>query len=207
MAMDMDFRWELPDLEKIREKREREQLGMMESEALKARRALDFQNALDAGAQAQRDEMATQAKMARWLELENKFAQRTHDPKMKMAAMLAMAGQPGALQAALSTSLSGHDGGREAQSEMDNLENSIAGDMFALAGADQDTYDKLTSAIIPLYRSKFDELVGRGAKSRMGATWDEGWGNHFAGRKAKRQERKNKADAKKAADKDAASLM
>lgn len=199
MAMDREFSWNLPSIEKIREVRERAQLGMMDSERLKAQRALKFQNLLEQGQQAQQQEMADAAAQARWLELENKFAQRTHDPKMKMAAMLAMAGQPGALQSALSLGFQGMNG-KEAQSEMDSLETSIANDLFALTGASDDDYDKLTSAIIPLYRSKFEELLGKGAKSRMGDTWDAGWGTHFASRNAKRQERKAKAAARAAAE-------
>lgn len=200
MGMDREFSWNLPSIEKIREDRERAQLGMMDSERLKAQRALRFQDMLEQGQQAQQQEMADAAAQARWLELENKFAQRTHDPKMKMAAMLAMAGEPGALQSALSLGLQGL-GGKEAQSEMDSLETSIANDLFALAGASDDDYDKLTSAIIPLYRSKFEELLGKGAKSRMGATWDAGWGTHFDSRKDKRQGRKAKAAARKAGEK------
>lgn len=201
MGMDREFSWNLPSIEKIREDRERAQLGMMDSERLKAQRALKFQNMLEQGQQAQQQEMADAAAQARWLELENKFAQRTHDPKMKMAAMLAMAGQPGALQSALSLGFQGLGGGKEAQSEMDSLETSIANDLFALAGASDDDYDKLTSAIIPLYRSKFEELLGKGAKSRMGDTWDAGWGTHFESRKNKRQGRKAKAAARKEAEK------
>ena len=129
--MDKDFSWNLPDINAIREKREREQLGLVESEARKARRALQFQNMLEGAQQAQQDQMAEQAQRARWMELENKFAQRTMDPKMKMAAMLTMAGQPGLLQQMF---VSDGAGGKEAQGEMDNLEASIANDMFALAG-------------------------------------------------------------------------
>lgn len=204
MGMDREFSWNLPSIEKIREDRERAQLGMMDSERLKAQRALKFQNLLEQGQQAQQQEMADAAARARWLELENKFAQRTHNPKMKMAAMLAMAGQPGALQSALSL---GFQGGKEAQSEMDSLETSIANDLFALAGASDDDYDKLTSAIIPLYRSKFEELLGKGAKSRMGNNWDAGWGMHFESRNAKRQGRKAKAAQKKKDNKAAADLL
>ena len=66
--------------------------------------------------------------------------------------------------------------------------------MFALAGADNDTYDKLTGALIPLYKSKFAELLKKGAKSRMGTSWDEGWGVHLSSGKAERQRRKNKRE-------------
>ena len=196
--MDKEFSWNLPDINAIRERREREQLGLAEAEALKARRALQFQNMLAGARQAQQDKIAEQAQMARWLELENKFAQRTMNPKMKMAAMLAMAGQPAAMQQMF---MSESTGGKEAQGEMDTLEASIANDMFALAGADNDTYDKLTGALIPLYRSKYEDLLKKGAKSRMGTSWDEGWGLHLSRGKAERKRRKSDADAKKAAEK------
>lgn len=189
--MDKEFSWNLPDINAIREKREREQLGLVESEARKARRALQFQNMLAGAQQAQQDQVAEQAQRARWMELENKFAQRTMDPRMKMAAMLAMAGQPAALQQMF---MSGGTGGKEAQGEMDTLEASIANDMFALAGADNDTYDKLTGALIPIYKSKYEDLLKKGAKSRMGNSWDEGWGLHLSRGKAERQRRKDRSE-------------
>lgn len=195
--MDKEFSWNLPDINAIRERREREQLGLAESEALKARRALQFQNMLAGAQQAQQDQMTEQAQRARWMELENKFAQRTMDPRMKMAAMLAMAGQPAALQQMF---MSDSTKGKEAQGEMDTLEASIANDMFALAGADNDTYDKLTGALIPLYRSKYEDLLKKGAKSRMGTSWDEGWGLHLSRGKAERKRRKDAAAAKKASE-------
>lgn len=189
--MDKEFSWNLPDINAIRERREREQLGLAESEALKARRALQFQNMVAGAQQAQQDQMAEQAQRARWMELENKFAQRTMDPRMKMAAMLAMAGQPAMLQQMF---MSNGTGGKEAQGEMDTLEASIANDMFALAGADNDTYDKLTGALIPIYKSKYEDLLKKGAKSRMGNSWDEGWGLHLSRGKAERQRRKDRSE-------------
>lgn len=193
--MDREFSWNLPSIGDIRERREREQLGLAESEALKARRALRLQNDLAGARQAGQDQMAEQAQMARWLELENKFANRTMDPRMKMAAMLAMAGQPGILQQMF---MSDSTSGKEAQGEMDSLETSMANDMFALAGADNDTYDKLTRALIPLYKSKFEDLLKKGAKSRMGTSWDAGWGLHLRrgedDRKRRKQRNKNLED-------------
>lgn len=189
--MDREFSWNLPDINAIRERREREQLGLAESEALKARRALRLQNDLAGARQAGQDRMAEQAQMARWMELENKYANRTMDPRMKMAAMLAMAGQPSILQQMFT---SDSTSGKEAQGEMDTLETSMANDMFALAGADNDTYDKLTGALIPLYKSKFEDLLKKGAKSRMGTTWDAGWGLHLSRSEDERKRRKNKRE-------------
>ena len=197
--MDREFSWNLPDINAIRERREREQLGLAESEALKARRALRFQNMLAGAQQAQQDQMAEQAQRARWMELENKFAQRTMDPRMKMAAMLAMAGQPGILQQMF---MPKEDSTSAAQTAMDSLETSIANDMFALAGADNDTYDKLTGALIPLYKSKYEDLLKKGAKSRMGENWDAGWGVHLTRSNEERQRRKQKADDEKRNAKD-----
>ena len=196
--MDKEFSWNLPDINAIRERREREQLGLAESEALKARRALQFQNMLEGAQQAQQDQMAEQAQKARWMELENKFAQRTMDPRMKRAAMLTMAGQPALLQQLF---MPKEDSTSAAQTAMDNLESSMANDMFALAGADDDTFDKLTGAIIPLYKSKFDELLKKGAKSRMGNSWDAGWGVHLSRNAGERARRKSEAEDKKAAAK------
>ena len=190
--MDREFSWNLPSIGDIRERREREQLGLMESERLKAQRALQMQNALEGAQQAQQAQMADQAQYARWLELEDKFAKRTMDPRMKMGAMLAMAGQPGLLQQMF---MPGGDSSKEAQTEMDNLESSIANDMFALAGADRATYDKLINALIPLYKSKFEDLLKKGARSRMGSSWDEGWGVHLSRGKKKRTDAEK--DAKK----------
>lgn len=189
--MDREFSWNLPDINAIRERREREQLGLAESEALKARRALRFQNDLAGARQAGQDRMAEQAQMARWMELENKYANRTMDPRMKMAAMLAMAGQPSILQQMFT---SDSTSGKEAQSEMDSLEASMANDMFALAGADKNTYDKLTGALIPLYKSKFEDLLKKGAKSRMGDSWDAGWGIHLRRGKDDRKRREEKLE-------------
>lgn len=123
---------------------------------------------------------------------------RMSDPKMKMAAMLAMAGQPGAIQAMLTAGLNGSgDGATKAQADMDALEEKIVNDMFALAGADSDTYSKLTAGLLPLYESKWKEIAGKGGKSRMGDTWETGWGQIIAGLGATRQRRKAEADKKK----------
>lgn len=77
---------------------------------------------------------------------------------------------------------------------MDTLEASMANDMFALAGADNDTYDKLTGALIPLYKSKFEDLLKKGAKSRMGDGWDAGWGLHLSRSEDERKRRKKKRE-------------
>lgn len=231
--MDMNFRWmtqPYEDAAREAENRERKeaiarQLGMRNA----------AQGAFDAGQQAfgamqrqndavanalspqgqqqfqmgMQNQMAQQAQQAadlkRLAELEAKRNARMNDPNMRMAAMLAMAGQPGALMGMMTAPR--QDNRSQSQAEMDTLEEKIANDMFALAGADEDTYSKLTSAILPLYKSKFDELSGKGAKSRMGSDWDSGWGRIFSGETGKRGDRKRKADINKANAKKAADLL
>lgn len=231
--MDMNFRWmtqPYEDAAREAENRDRKeaiarQLGMRNA----------AQGAFDAGQQAlgamqrqndavanvlspqgqqqfqmgMQNQMAQQAQQAadlkRLAELEAKRNARMSDPNMRMAAMLAMAGQPGALMGMMTAPK--QDNRSQSQTEMDALEEKIANDMFALAGADEDTYDKLTAAILPLYKSKFDELSGKGAKSRMGSDWATGWGKIFSGETGKRRGRKDKADANKAAAKKAAALF
>lgn len=232
--MDMNFRWmtqPYEDAAREAENRDRKeaiarQLGMRNA----------AQGAFDAGQQAfgamqrqndavanalspqgqqqfqmgMQNQMAQQAQQAadlkRLAELEAKRNARMSDPNMRMAAMLAMAGQPGTLMSLMTTAAQKQDKS-QSQTEMDTLEEKIANDMFALAGADEDTYDKLTAAILPLYKSKFDELSGKGAKSRMGSDWASGWGKIFSGETGKRRGRKDKADANKAAAKKAAALF
>lgn len=171
-----------------------------------------FQQQMAQAQMQQQQQMARQAQqiqqaadLKRLAELEAKRRGRMNDPNMRMAAMLAMAGQPGALMGLMTAPK--QDNRSQAQAEMDTLEEKIANDMFALAGADEDTYSKLTSAILPLYKSKFDELSGKGAKSRMGSDWVTGWGRIFSGETGKRDDRKGKAARDKASDKNAAALF
>ena len=231
--MDMNFRWmtqPYEDAAREAENRERKeaiarQLGMRNA----------AQGAFDAGQQAfgamqrqndavanalspqgqqqfqmgMQNQMAQQAQQAadlkRLAELEAKRNARMSDPNMRMAAMLAMAGQPGALMGIMTAPK--QDNRSQSQTEMDTLEEKIANDMFALAGADKNTYAKLTAAILPLYKSKFDELSGKGAKSRMGANWDSGWGRIFRGQKGTRDKNEQDAAANKASDYNAAKLL
>lgn len=231
--MDMNFRWmtqPYEDAAREAENRDRKeaiarQLGMRNA----------AQGAFDAGQQAfgamqrqndavanalspqgqqqfqmgMQNQMAQQAQQAadlkRLAELEAKRNARMSDPNMRMAAMLAMAGQPGALMGIMTAPK--QDNRSQSQTEMDTLEEKIANDMFALAGADKNTYAKLTAAILPLYKSKFDELSGKGAKSRMGANWDSGWGRIFRGQKGTRDKNEQDAAANKASDYNAAKLL
>lgn len=124
--------------------------------------------------------------------LEKKRAKISSDPNFRMAAMLAMAGQPGALQALISTSGKSDSA---VQKEMDALEDKMANDIFALTSANPAQFDKITGALIPLYESRFNELVGKGGRSRLG--WDA-WKNAISGAKGKRAADAAKAKADKA---------
>lgn len=144
------------------------------------------------------DEAVRAAELQELAQLKAEREKRMNDPRMKMAAMLAMAGQPGAIQSMLMQQTPDGSASRsQAQSDMDALEAQIVNDMFALAGADQDTYEKLTAGLLPLYRSKWEELAGKGGKSRMGGDWDSSWGQIIAGLGATRDKRKAAADKKK----------
>ena len=160
-----------------------------------------------AAVQAERDAPALayqerEADMKRIMELqtslEKKRAKISSDPNFRMAAMLAMAGQPGALQALISTSGKSDSA---VQKEMDALEDKMANDIFALTSANPAQFDKITGALIPLYESRFNELVGKGGKSRLG--WDA-WKNAIAGAKGKRAADKSKADERKQRNREAA---
>lgn len=153
--------------------------------------------------QAERDAPALdyqqrESDMKRIVELQNslekKRAKISGDPNFRMAAMLAMAGQPGALQALISTSGKSDSA---VQKEMDALEDKMANDIFALTSANPAQFDKITGALIPLYESRFNELVGKGGKSRLG--WDA-WKNAITGAKSKRAASKAKAKADKDRD-------
>ena len=143
------------------------------------------------------DEAVRAAELQELAQLKAEREKRMNDPKLKMAAMLAMAGQPGAIQALLTNDLTKGGTKTQAQSDMDALEEKIVNDMFALAGADADTYSKITAGLLPLYRSKWDEIALQGGKSRMGSSWDEGWGKIMAELGRTRAKRKADADKKK----------
>lgn len=156
-------------------------------------------------AKAEQDAIIQQ-KIARLKELEmaraEKIAKFRDNPNFKMAAMLAMAGQPGALQAMLTE---GTKSGNSAQSEMDDLEKSMTNDIFALASADADQFDKISTALIPIYKNKFNEIQGKGGMSRLGG-WDA-WEKAIRGAKASKAAKKAKKDENDSNNKAAADLM
>lgn len=163
-------------------------------------------NVAEVEEQKRNDDLA--AKVKRFKELEAMRAERrkkvTSDPNFRIAAMLAMGGQPGALQALVTQNAQGGSTSKS-QSEMDSLEKSMLNDLFFISSAKSDKADQLLSGMVPYYKSLFSELEGKGAKSRLGG-WDA-WENIIKGGKGKRNENKAKANANKAANKTAADLM
>lgn len=139
-------------------------------------------------AQAQREKI-----VARLKELDSARSKRISDPNFKMAAMLAMAGQPGAMQSLLTLDAQARANGTasKAQTDMDALEDKMVNDIFALSGANPDQFDKITKALIPLYQSKFEEAQQRGGKSRLGG-WDA-WEEAISGAVASNQNKKSRA--------------
>lgn len=158
-----------------------------------------------AQAKAEQDAIIQQ-KIARLKELEmaraEKLAKFRDNPNFKMAAMLAMAGQPGALQAMLTE---GTKPGNSAQSEMDDLEKAMTNDIFALASADADQFDKISKALIPLYKNKFNEIQGKGGTSRLGG-WEK-WEEAIRGAKASNARKKAKKDENDRNNKALADIM
>lgn len=155
------------------------------------------QEAAIAQAEEQKKALIAQ-KVARLKELEMARAEKMQkfrdDPKFQMAAMLAMAGQPGALQALISE---GSKSGNSAQSDMDALEKSMTNDIFALASANEDQSAKIMEALIPLYKSKFEEAQGKGGMSRLGG-WDA-WEKAIRSAKGRSDVKKAKKDELEAA--------
>lgn len=142
---------------------------------------------------------------ARIKELQDSISERKarlqSDPRMQIAAMMAMGGQPGALQSLLVSSVQQDLQKvekekalkKDAQSKMDALENSINTDLMYLAGMNGDQIDKALTVSIPLFKAKMQELTDAGATSRMGGM--EAWDKIIEDFKKKGQ--KKKADAKR----------
>lgn len=170
----------------------------------------------DAAQQVQKQMVADEnVERQRWLELEREEAERRgrfqNDPRMQMAAMLAMGGQPGALQSLLVSSVQQdiqkeekeRAAKKQLQSQMDALENGINNDLMYLAGMNNDQRDKALAVSLPLFRAKMKELEDAGAVSRMGgmAAWEKLFDQFKTSGKNKRNvANKNKANNKAAAD-------
>lgn len=157
------------------------------------------------------DQMAHEADVARFQQLAAKREARQRkmldDPNFKMAAMLAMGGQPGALQSMLTMDAQAKANGNssKAQTDMDALEEKMVNDIFALSSADPDQFSKITGALIPLYKDKFEETQKKGGKSRLGG-WEK-WEAAINGAVASKQDKDEKAARNKKNNKTAADLM
>lgn len=144
---------------------------------MKAFSGFDFGAANTAALQAQDEQMAADAQrardLARFKELDARRQKRMKNPNLRMAAMLAMAGQPGALQSMIMAEEMGGSakGASNAQAEMDALEEKMANDMFALTSASPADRKKMSSMLSTIYESKFKEFEKKGATSRFGG-WD-----------------------------------
>lgn len=151
---------------------------------------------------------------ARMQERDRKIQKMMDDPNMQLAVAMAMYGDNGMLQSMIQSKLVNdkEESSTQNQTNMDSLEDKMTNDIFALGSASDDQFDKIVGALIPLYKDRFSELEGKGARSRLGG-WDA-WEQAILGakgayddKKAKEEEARAKAEAQKRADKAAAAKM
>ena len=224
MAQGMEFRWmgghpneeELVRMEAARQ--DAQDLAQLQKANANATRAYDwmalgeqlgtsgaYQEAMAKQA-AQEAEKAADMKRIQELQekIEAKKARMREDPRMQVAAMLAMGGQPGALQSLLVSSVQqdmqkaekAAAAQKDAQTKMDALENSINTDLMYLAGTNQDQIDKALNVSVPLFEAKLQELTDAGATSRMGGL--AAWKKIFTDFRQKGQTKKDNAKKSKA---------
>lgn len=161
------------------------------------------------------------AKIRRLKELETQMQERDRkiqkmmdDPKMQLAVAMAMYGDNGMLQSMIVNNK--EESSTQNQTNMDSLEDKMANDIFALGSASDDQFNKIANALIPLYKNRFGELIGKGAISRLGG-WDA-WEQAILGAKGAFDEKKANEDylnalkkaqaaAQEAADKAAAAKL
>lgn len=141
------------------------------------------------------------AKVQRLKELEAQMQERDRkiqkmmdDPKMQLAVAMAMFGDTAMLQSMLVKDQ--EETSKQYQTNMDSLEDKMANDIFALGSASDDQFDKIANALIPLYKDRFGELEGKGARSRLGG-WDA-WEQAILGAKGAFDEKKTNEDYLKA---------
>lgn len=151
---------------------------------------------------------------ARMQERDRKIQKMMDDPNMQLAVAMAMYGDNGMLQSMLQSNLVNdkEESSMQNQTNMDSLEEKMANDIFALGSASDDQFDKIAGALIPLYKDRFGELEGKGARSRLGGwdAWEQailGAKGAFNDKKAKEEEARAKAEAQKRADKAAAAKL
>ena len=155
---------------------------------------------------------------ARMQERDRKIQKMMDDPNMQLAVAMAMYGDNGMLQSMLQSKLVNdkEESSMQNQTNMDSLEDKMANDIFALGSASDDQFDKIVGALIPLYKDRFGELEGKGARSRLGG-WDA-WEQAILGAKGAFDDKKDKeeearakarakAEAQKRADKVAADKL
>ena len=124
---------------------------------------------------------------AQMQERDRKFQKMMDDPNMQLAVAMAMYGDNGMLQSMIVNNK--EESSTQNQTNMDSLEEKMTNDIFALGSASDEQFDKIVGALIPLYKDRFDELEGKGARSRLGG-WDA-WEQAILG--AKGAFNKNKA--------------
>lgn len=137
-------------------------------------------------------------------ERDRKFQKMMDDPNMQLAVAMAMYGDTGMLQSMLVKDQ--EESSTQNQTSMDSLEDKMANDIFALGSASDDQFDKIAGALIPLYKDRFGELEGKGARSRLGGwdAWEQailGAKGAFLDKKTKEEEARARARALAAAQK------
>ena len=150
---------------------------------------------------------------ARMQERDRKIQKMMDDPNMQLAVAMAMYGDNGMLQSMIQSKLANdkEESSTQNQTNMDSLEDKMANDIFALGSANDDQFDKIVGALIPLYKDRFGELEGKGARSRLGGwdAWEQailGAKGAFDDKKAKEEEARALARAKAEAQKRAEKL-
>lgn len=135
------------------------------------------------------------AKVQRLKELEAQMQERDRkiqkmmdDPKMQLAVAMAMYGDTAMLQSMIVNDK--EETSKQYQTNMDSLEDKMANDIYALGKASDDEFDKIANALIPIYKSRFSELEGKGARGRLGG-WDA-WEQAILGAKGAFNEKKDK---------------
>ena len=165
------------------------------------------------------------AKIRRLKELETQMQERDRkiqkmmdDPNMQLAVAMAMYGDNGMLQSMIQSKLANdkEESSTQNQTSMDSLEEKMANDIFALGSANDDQFDKIANALIPLYKNRFEDLEGKGAISRLGGwdAWEQailGAKGAFNKKKANEEYlkalKKAQAEAQKRADKAGAAKL
>jgi len=205
MAQGMEFRWmgqgpsedEIARLEAA--KNDAEELAQLQKANQNANRAVNWMELgeqlgtsgayQEAIANQAAQEAQKQADMMRIQELQNKIAERKkavmNDPRMQIAAMLAMGGQPSALSSMLVSSVQGDYQKAEkakanveaAQRQLDAIENGIKNDITLLAGMNQSQRDKVLKMSKPLFFANMEKLIAQGAKPNLSiAQWTDLFG-------------------------------